>query len=165
MPIQLSLDGVASEIDIAARQPELICTVDGVAYSVSEALALADDCVMLRVDGRSYQVWRALEGDRIHLKIGTRMFSVGYEEAIAAAAHAGHAGNEIHADMPGVVVDVRAVAGATVAPGDPLLTIESMKMQITVHAPRAGRLDAVHVAQNQSFQKGALLVSMHAETE
>lgn len=159
MPTLLTLDDTRSQVEIDARRPELRCTVDDVAYSVTEAGARGDDCVLLTVGERSYRVWRTLEGNRIHLRLGGRSFTVGYEDPVTAAAHAGYAGNEVRAEIPGVVVDVRCTAQTAVAAGEPLLTIESMKMQITVAAPRAGFIEAVHVAKNQTFQKGAVLIS------
>ena len=159
-----TLDGAEHGVGIAARQPELVLTVDGRKHLVSESGALNEQCALLTVDGRSYQVWRTWEGNRVHLRIGNRSFSVGYEDAITAAQH--HAGGDdtLRADMPGVVVAVNASAGAHVAAGDVLIVIESMKMQINIVAPRDGTVEAVHVDINQTFDKGAQLISLHAES-
>lgn len=166
MALQYSfnLDGTEHGVSIAARNPELILTVDGIAHTVSESAALNEQCALLKVDGRSYQVWRTWEGDRIHLRIGNRSFSIGYEDAIIAAQH--HAGGDdtLRADMPGVVVTVNASVGAHVALGDVLIVIESMKMQINIVAPRDGTIEAVYVEVNQTFDKGAQLITLHAES-
>ena len=159
-----NLDGTEHGVSIAARLPELVLTVDGIAHTVRESGALNEECALLTVDGRSYQVWRTWEGNRIHLRIGNRSFSVGYEDAITAAQH--HAGGDdtLRADMPGVVVAVNASAGAHVSAGDVLIVIESMKMQINIVAPRDGVVEAVCVEVNQTFDKGAQLISLHAES-
>ena len=159
-----NLDGTDHGVSIAARYPELVLTVDGVAHHVRESSALNEECALLTVDGRSYQVWRTWESNRIHLRIGNRSFSVGYEDAITAAQH--HAGGDdtLRADMPGVVVGINAGVGATVVTGDVLIVIESMKMQINIVAPRDGTVEAVYVDINQTFDKGAQLISLHAES-
>ncbi|MBI4697294.1 MAG: biotin/lipoyl-binding protein [Gammaproteobacteria bacterium] len=161
MSIELNLDGTPRTVSVAARKPGWRLTVDGTPYTVSEEQG--EDCVLLTVGERRYRVWRALEGNRVHLKIGGRTFSLGYEEEVSAAAHAGAAGHEVHADMPGVVVDVHCGPDAIVSAGDALLVIESMKMQITITAPRDGVVAMVHVAKNQPFEKGNLLVSLRDE--
>lgn len=158
--MQLELHDQSSEVEIRDRRPALRCTVDGAHYTVREAADGAAGSLMLTVNGVTHRVWRVREGNRVHLKIGGRYFSVAYEDAVRAAADDGAAGHEIRADMPGVVVAVQAHAGTTVEAGDALLVIESMKMQVTVAAPRAGVVDAVHVAPNESFQKGAMLVAL-----
>ncbi len=165
MALKLELDACASEVDIRARRPLLTCTVDGVDYAISENRDPAEGDAIITLNGTPHQVWRVAEGDRVHLKIGTRYFTIGYEDAVRAAAHDDAAAHEVHADMPGVVVAVRAISGMIVAAGDALLVIESMKMQITVTAPRDGVIDAVHVAPNEPFQKGAMLVALRRDPE
>ena len=55
-----------------------------------------------------------------------------------------------------VVVDV----GQTVAAGDPLVVLESMKMETTVNAPVAGRVVRVMVASGQDVVPGQALVAL-----
>ena len=163
MAFTFNLDGEEHEVSVIARRPELTLSVDQVAHEVSETGIDGENCVLLRVDGRSYQVWRTWEGDRIHLQIGARSFSIEYEDAIRAAQH--HAGGDdlLRADMPGVVVDVHCKTNGQVAAGDVMMVIESMKMQINIVAPRDGIVETVHVAINDTFDKGAELVSMRAQ--
>ncbi len=60
--------------------------------------------------------------------------------------------------MPGLVVDVRVEAGDEVHAGDVLLTLESMKMQSGVAAPRDGRIAKIHVEVGQAVDAGDVLV-------
>ncbi|MCZ6772201.1 MAG: hypothetical protein O7G83_09490 [Proteobacteria bacterium] len=164
MSFTFTLDGEDHEISILARRPDLSLSVDGLAHKVSQAPAPDENHVSLTVDGRSYQIWRTWEGDRIHLRMGARTFSVGYEDAILAAQH--HAGGDdvLRADVPGVVVVVHCEEGGNVSTGDTLLVIESMKMQINIVAHRDGIVETVHLGVNETFEKGTELITMHAES-
>ena len=164
MSFTFTLDGEDHEISILARRPDLSLSVDGSTHKVSEARTADASCTLLTVDGRNYQIWRTWEGDRIHLRMGARTFSVGYEDAILAAQH--HAGGDdvLRADMPGVVVIVHCKGGGNVATGDTLLVIESMKMQINIVAHRDGVIETVHVGVNETFDRGTELITMRAES-
>jgi acetyl/propionyl-CoA carboxylase alpha subunit len=81
--------------------------------------------------------------------------------AEAAAAGAGADGPlEIRATLPGLVVAVRISVGAEVSAGDSLLTIEAMKMQNEIRAPRDGVIGQVAVSANQPVAAGVLLVRL-----
>jgi acetyl-CoA/propionyl-CoA carboxylase biotin carboxyl carrier protein len=56
---------------------------------------------------------------------------------------------ELRAPMPGTVVAVHAVDGATVAAGDKLVSIEAMKMEHPVTAPHDGILTLSVAAGDQ----------------
>lgn len=83
-------------------------------------------------------------------------------KASAAQRPKAEAGNENHvgAPMPGVVASVGAVAGAKVAKGDLLLTIEAMKMETGIHAERAAVIKAVHVQPGTQIDAKDLLVEL-----
>jgi acetyl-CoA carboxylase biotin carboxyl carrier protein len=61
---------------------------------------------------------------------------------------------EVRAHITGVVFQVVAQAGSKVAAGDPILILESMKMEIPVEAPRAGVVRTIPVAEGQTVQEG-----------
>ena len=61
---------------------------------------------------------------------------------------------EVKAHITGVVFQVTTKAGDAVAEGDPLIVLESMKMEIPVEAPRAGVVKAIRVEEGQTVQEG-----------
>jgi acetyl/propionyl-CoA carboxylase alpha subunit len=74
----------------------------------------------------------------------------------AAAAHAGGAADLI-APMPGRVLLLHAAVGTAVQAGDPIITLEAMKMEHAVAAPIAGRISEVRVALGDQVQRGQVL--------
>ncbi len=55
-----------------------------------------------------------------------------------------------------VVVEV----GQTVGEGDPVVVLESMKMETAVHAPFAGRVVAIMVKSGQDVLPGEALIAI-----
>lgn len=165
MSIKLSTMGQSYEVEIRARRPSLVCAIDEREVTIAEAHALSDECNFITVDGQHYQVWRALDGDTVWVHIGGRVFTVEVTNPLLQSTANDDVSNEIRSDMPGMVVEIHASKGATVARGDAIVTIESMKMQIVVHAPRAGTIEQIHYQCNTAFDKGAVLVSLEAATD
>lgn len=65
--------------------------------------------------------------------------------------------NELRAPMPGLVISVNVEAGQQVAEGQAVCVLESMKMQMAIHAPRAGTIQEVLIEADQKVEKDALL--------
>lgn len=68
--------------------------------------------------------------------------------------------SDLSAPMPGVVVDVLVEAGQKVSQGETLVLLESMKMQMQMRAPIAGRVNRIAVIPGQEVEKDALLVAI-----
>jgi 3-methylcrotonyl-CoA carboxylase alpha subunit len=64
------------------------------------------------------------------------------------------------APMPGVVVSVFVSAGDSVAAGQSLMIIESMKMQTEIRSSRAGCVEQVAVRLGETFPLHAVLVKL-----
>ena len=56
--------------------------------------------------------------------------------------------------MPGSVVRVHAAVGETVDAGDPVVTLEAMKMEHVVVASAAGRVTEIGVAAGRQVARG-----------
>jgi acetyl-CoA carboxylase biotin carboxyl carrier protein len=61
---------------------------------------------------------------------------------------------EIKAHITGVVFQITSKVGDSLAEGDPVIVLESMKMEIPVEAPRAGKVKEIKVAEGQTVQEG-----------
>jgi len=66
----------------------------------------------------------------------------------------------LSAPMPGTVIDVAVGVGQQVRAGDLLLTLEAMKMELPIRAPRDGTVSAVRCAPGELVQPGPLLVEI-----
>ena len=64
---------------------------------------------------------------------------------------------EVLAHITGTVWKIEASPGSKVAPGDPVVVIESMKMELPVEAPCVGTVTEVRVKEGQSVQEGDVL--------
>jgi acetyl-CoA carboxylase biotin carboxyl carrier protein len=63
----------------------------------------------------------------------------------------------VEAEMVAAVLEVVVSAGDTVQPGDTLVLLESMKMEIPVLTEHGGRVTAVRVAVGDVVQTGDIL--------
>jgi biotin carboxyl carrier protein len=70
---------------------------------------------------------------------------------------------ELTAPMPAKVIDVLVRPGEVVTAGQPLILLESMKMQMEVKSPTNGMIEAVFVQAAAQVEKGARLVSIQNE--
>ena len=67
---------------------------------------------------------------------------------------------EIHAELVGSVLRVEVAPGDVVTPGDALVILESMKMEIPVHPEYGGTVESVAVTAGDVVSEGDLLVTL-----
>ncbi|MBV1730762.1 MAG: carbamoyl-phosphate synthase large subunit, partial [Hydrogenophaga sp.] len=75
------------------------------------------------------------------------------------AAGGASAARELRAPFNGKLIALHVQTGQTVARGAPLLVIESMKLEHTLHAPRDTVIESLNVAPGQQVAPGQLLAT------
>lgn len=121
-------------------------------------LADGGQSVLAVVEGRGTEWFVTLRGRRVPVSVQS------WRERTLAEARAAEAGEggplEIRSTLPGLVVAVKVEVGTQVAAGDSLITIEAMKMQNEVRAPRDGKVDGIAVSPGQPVAAGVLLLRL-----
>ncbi|MGY4315953.1 urea carboxylase [Bradyrhizobium sp. JR3.5] len=87
------------------------------------------------------------------------------ESIDAGAAATGIPNGQVGAfsEVPGNIWKILVEEGAVVAAGDTLAIIESMKMEISVHSPSAGRIASVPVKPGQTLRAGDVVALIRPE--
>jgi len=67
---------------------------------------------------------------------------------------------KIIAEVAGKVWKIESQPGAQLAADEVILILESMKMEIPVAAPRAGRLLELHVTEGEMVEEGRVVATL-----
>jgi 3-methylcrotonyl-CoA carboxylase alpha subunit len=115
------------------------------------------------IDGTRVQATVVLNGNQHHVFLdGAHVAFVLDDPLDTEAQH--HAGEgSLLAPMPGRVVALIAKPGDRVEKGAPLMVLEAMKMECTIHAPAAGHVASFHYAAGDQVSEGVEL--LHFERE
>ncbi len=125
----------------------------------------ADGRLRVSVDGVQRWLIARREGMRLQLVSDAAVFVFEEPSPIPASADANDPLRAI-APVAGLVAQVLVKPGDVVAEGQPMLSVEAMKMEMWLSAACAGRVKAVHAAPQESVAAGALLIELEIlETE
>jgi biotin carboxyl carrier protein len=135
-------------------------TVDGRRHEV-EASVVDPWRLRLVVDGRPHTVHLTRIGGAEHVACNGSVYVLTPEVSGGVRDHtASLALPQVVAPMPGKVLHVLVQPGQQVEAGDGLLILEAMKMEHRMMAEAAGTVQAVHVADGQMVDAGAVLVEL-----
>lgn len=104
-----------------------------------------------------------LEGNRYQIWLSGQIYEVELASSGPKRAGAGTTSSNEHtlkSSMPGTVLSVKVKKGEEVQAGQPLVIMESMKMELTLEAPRAGKVARVLVHPGKMVELGAVLLEL-----
>ena len=131
------------------------------------ALTLGRECqATIQLGDQSADIQMAVKGEKAYIRAFDRTFALRIVDPVEQAAQeAGGGSNTARAPMPGTIVKVAVTVGERVTKGQPMITIESMKILTVITAPRDGEVSEVHFQTGDTFEKNAALVTLKEEEE
>lgn len=159
-------DGTVRNVDVQRRGEIFDLEVDGERRRV-ELVKLDGAFASLRYpeSGRSFQIsYHHANNGTWRVSVGQREFNFAVlspAEAVEAVSGGRDSGpSRLKAPIPGKVVKVKVAPGDDVAPGQPLVVLEAMKMENELAAEQAGCVKVVHVSDGDTVESGQLLVEI-----
>lgn len=158
--LALSLDGTPAEVEVADG-PDGVRVLLGERWHTVEFEPCGRHGIYsLLVDGRSYEVYAQPRSGGWNILIGTQVYAVDSGPAARARAAAPEPEGvwTLRSPLAGIVAEVLVAAGDEVRAGQPLLVVESMKINNELTAARGGRVAEVHTRAGERVERGAPLV-------
>jgi biotin carboxyl carrier protein len=143
-------------------------TVNGKSYVVEISGSLSSSPVTVKVNGQPYVV-DVEPAEVTTKKVPSATVQTAMRETAAppkAPTPVGPAGPtvpNVKAPMPGVIIEVAAKPGDRVKYGQPLCTLEAMKMNNTIRSPRDGVVATVEVSVGQTVMHGQVLATFELD--
>lgn len=145
-------------------------TVNGKGYLVEVLGSLTNSPVTVNVNGQPYVV--DVEAAEMGIKPSEAPAAVlntmvretaAPEKAPTPAAPAGPTVPNVKAPMPGNIIEVKVKPGDRVKYGQPLMTLEAMKMKNAVRSPRDGVVATVEVSEGTTVAHGQVLATFQVD--
>ncbi len=165
LPLRIEFDHVVRDLEITRqRDGGYAASLDGREYRF-ELDELGRDTIRFRIDGLMESARFFRDGDRLYiLHRGVTLSVRDLTLAAPVAAAATDSDGKVRAAMNGRVVAVLVKAGERVAAGQPVMTLEAMKMEHVHTAPISGTISAIDVAEGEQVTTGKIVVEIEAET-
>ena len=163
VPVRIELGGKIHELEIVReRGGGYVANLEGsgVRFEIAE---LGSDAIRFRVDGLTESARFFRDGDRLHfLHHGSSNSVRDLTLAAPASAAAGGSDGKVRAAMNGRVVAVLVKQGERVAAGQPVMTLEAMKMEHVHTAPVSGTIAEIDVVEGEQVTTGKIVVEIEA---
>jgi len=163
--VRIELDHGIHDLEIVrGRDGGYVANIDSgeCRFEIDE---LGRDAIRFRVNGVMESARFLRDRDRLYvLHRGVTLSVRDLTLAAPAAAAAASGGDgKVRAAMSGRVVAVLVKQGERVAAGQPVMTLEAMKMEHVHTAPISGTISAIDVAEGEQLTTGKIVVEIEAE--
>lgn len=115
--------------------------------------------VIATIGGEQFEVWPEQETEASAAGRGPAAAN-GADTAVSSAQGSGI--TAVRAPIPGTISDILVQPGQPVTVGQPLCVLDAMKMNNTIHSPRAGVITAVLVSVGQHVKHNDILLEFTA---
>lgn len=117
----------------------------------------------VQLDERTEPIWLVVAHDTVFIHAFGRAWQTEVIDPAERSAREGEHTDVATAPMPGTIITIAVEPGQEVTLGQPLVVIESMKMQSEIVAWRDGVVERIHLGVGDTFDRGAGLVGLAPE--
>jgi geranyl-CoA carboxylase alpha subunit len=163
IPVRVELDHGVYDLEVAReRDGGYVASRDGAGHRF-EIDELGSDTVRFRAGGLAESARFFRDRDRLYLLHRGITISV-RDLTLAAPATVSSAGSDgkVRATMNGRVVALLVKPGERVEAGQPVMTLEAMKMEHVHAAPIAGVISTIDVAEGEQVTTGKIVLEIEA---
>lgn len=152
---QLLIDDELVEFEVVDESASFVLfNLDGVEYKVNLS-SLQDGKMVLNLNGRNRPV----------VLVDTNYVVDGQEFEITAPKRSrtkikSHDLGQMKSPMPGKILKLLVKVGEEVVAGTPILVMEAMKMEHTIKASKAGKIEKIHYKEGDQVAGGVELVKL-----
>jgi biotin carboxyl carrier protein len=159
MKLRETSSGRQFDVEVTSAGPVLQAQLDR-AEAKLPTQPLADGAILIDCGGRRVRAFAARLGQSIVVSIGPQPFTFVELKAERRGARHGLATPLVTAPMPGKVLSIMVGEGDQVAAGQPLITMEAMKMETTLSAEGPAQVKRIAVSAGQMVEAGAVLMEL-----
>lgn len=159
-PYEIDFNGLPlgdAEFEISVNQKLIKVKLPGVDFGSLET-GEAGYNLYLIIDGRPYEV--SLDQDLRWIESSAGIFAVDLRDKDSNQPRVHHGDDRLKAPIPGLVTKVMVAEGEQVEAGQPILVLESMKMENEIRASHPGRVKSLLVSPGQSVSHHELLAEI-----
>jgi geranyl-CoA carboxylase alpha subunit len=164
VPARIEVDGKIHELEIVReRDGGYVASADGneVRFEIDE---LGRDCIRYGVNGLTASARFFRDGDRFYLLHHGSHNSVRNLTLAAPASAAAGSDGKVRAAMNGRIVAVLVKQGERVEAGQPVMTLEAMKMEHVHTAPMSGIISAIDVVEGEQVTTGKIVAEIEVNS-
>ncbi|MGJ5202577.1 acetyl-CoA carboxylase biotin carboxylase subunit [Bradyrhizobium sp. HKCCYLR20261] len=160
-PLRFALGDDVSECELLRDRDGSYSVVHGGVAQRYEIVALDGETIWIRRDGIVDSARFVRDGDRLFVQHRGRVLAL-RDLTLAAPLSAAASGGDgkVRAALNGRVVAVLVKPGDQIAAGQPVLTLEAMKMEHVHTAGIAGTVSAIEVAEGDQVTTGRIVVEI-----
>jgi geranyl-CoA carboxylase alpha subunit len=163
VPARIELDHGIHDVEVGReRDGGYVAGLENTLYRV-EIDGVDGDTIRVRRNGHAESIKWSREGDRLFLlHRGVTLAIRDLTRAAPATAASTGGDGKVRAAMNGRVAAVLVKHGERVEAGQPVMTLEAMKMEHVHTAPISGTIAAIDVAEGEQVTTGKIVVEIEA---
>ncbi len=159
MKFRETSSGRQFDVELDRGGPVIKARLDGAAIELANQ-PLADGAILIDCGARRLCAFVARVGESVAVSVGPQSFIFAPGQESRGGGRHSLATPLLTAPMPGKILKVMVGEGDRVEAGQPLITMEAMKMETTLSAEGPARVKRIPVSEGQMVDAGAVLMEL-----